>query len=813
MSNDFPQPISKQIWKSKYRLRTPNPDIPNDDSVNDTWDRIAYACASATHRIEKGANLDLVPCDHIDIDERDFRDILEDFTFLPAGRITAGAGSGRNVSLFNCFVMGTVPDDISGIFEMLREAALTMQQGGGIGYNFSTLRPAGSPVKGVDADASGPLTFMDVWSAMCKTIMSAGYRRGAMMATMRCDHPDIEAFVVAKHDPTRLRMFNMSVLCSDKFMTAVKEDLPWELVHISSPPLTTEPRYHSQDANGMSLFVHKTIMARDLWDLIMQSTYDTAEPGVLFIDRINQQNNLWYAEEICSTNPCGEQPLPPYGACLLGSVNLAKMVEDPFTKPWINWNKVIKTVTIAVRMLDSVIDMSNFPLVQQREEALAKRRMGIGITGLADLLFMMNVTYGSTEAVNIAEEIMKEITLAAYTASIELAKSYGPCPATLMHKDRMSLLESGFMANMPEHIKKGIVKYGLRNALLTSIAPTGTISMFAGNVSSGIEPIFAAQYTRKILENDGVTKREELVQDYAVHLLTHTEVETKKPKRMMIASLPTAQTLTPADHLRMLAAVQPYVDSSISKTINCPEDISMEDFKEIYLEAYNLGLKGCTTYRPNEVTGSVLSVESDKPSEAAVVTEETVLIPQGGLVEPMERPKTLTGTTYRLKWDTRSFYVTMNDYMDDDGNAIPFEIFINSSEMASLQWTVALTRMISAIYRRGGDVAFVGEELKRISDPHGGFWVDKKFVPSFVALLGQTIVNHLESMATNNMLNDTMDPEVSMDIIRDIVEAMPELTPPDTAEKLPQCPKCYDFSMVVSGGCATCNNCAHSKCG
>ena len=806
MSTDFPQPISEQIWEGKYRLTTPNPDIIDDQNVSETWDRIASACAYAPHRFETGSTLTRMSEVDQAGDNIAFRSILEDFQFLPAGRITAGAGSGRNVTLFNCYVMGTVPDDISGIFEMLREAALTMQQGGGIGYDFSTLRPAGSPVKGVDADASGPLTFMDVWSAMCKTIMSAGYRRGAMMATMRCDHPDIEAFVTAKQDGTRLRMFNMSVLCSNEFMRAVKADEPWDLVHISSPPGPTE--IVGQNTDGVALFKHKTIRARGLWERIMDSTYNYAEPGVLFIDVINQANNLWYMEEITSSNPCGEQPLPPYGACLLGSINLTKIVEDPFDHPWINWNRLIRTATIATRMLDCVIDISNFPLVQQQEEAMLKRRMGIGITGLADMLFMMGETYGSNKAAALAEEVMSVITVACYDESIKMAKMYGPCPATLLYKDRASLIQSGFMDNMPDHIKDGILKYGLRNSHLTSIAPTGTISMFAGNVSSGIEPIFAAEYSRKILDDDGIGHRVKVVQDYAVHLRAKF-IESGRISEDRYDKLVTAQTLTPADHLKMLTAVQPWVDSSISKTINCPEDISYADFSDIYMHAYDHGLKGCTTYRPNAVTGSVLSLESDKPSKAAVVTKEEPLPLQGGLVEPMERPKILTGTTYKLKWDTRSFYVTMNDYMDDDGNAIPFEIFINSSEMASLQWTVALTRMISAIYRRGGDVAFVGEELKRISDPHGGFWVDKKFVPSFVALLGQTIVNHLESMADNNMLNEEMDPETSGSIIDDIVESMPELK-----GNMPrQCLECFSFSLVVSSGCETCTACGHSKCG
>jgi len=783
MSKDFPQPICEQIWNRKYRLTTPNPDIADDVCVASTWDRIAQACAAA------GPEDMQVP------NAIDFYSILEDFKFLPAGRITAGAGSGRNVTLFNCYVMGQVPDDIGGIFESLREAALTMQQGGGIGYDFSNLRPAGSPVKGVDADASGPLSFMDVWDAMCKTIMSAGYRRGAMMATMRCDHPDIEDFITAKQEKTRLRMFNMSVMCSNAFMEAVKNNARWDLVH-EKPPAVMGDTIFSGDK---PLYVHKIISARGLWRLIMQSTYNYAEPGVLFIDTINQMNNLWYAEEITATNPCGEQPLPPYGACLLGSINLTKMVEDVFTHPWINWNKISKTATIAVRMLDTVIDMSNFPLPQQQEEALYKRRMGIGITGLADMLFMMGKQYGSKDAAETTRQVMETITIACYEESIKMAMRYGPCPATATLEQRKQYIQSGFMENIPPHIRDGIITYGIRNSHLISIAPTGTISMFAGNVSSGIEPIFAAEYIRKILDDDGVTSKTEMVQDYAVHLLANMTEETKFSKQHYMDRLVTAQTLTPADHLVMLQAVQPWVDSSISKTINCPEDITFENFEAIYMNAYDHNLKGCTTYRPNAVTGSVLSVEGPAEPEPTPVTEDETPVLWHPITEPMERPKNLKGTTYKLKWDKTSFYVTINDSVDDHGNVIPFEVFINSAEMANLQWTVALTRMISAVYRRGGDVAFVGEELKRISDPSGGFWVDGKYVPSFVALLGQTIMNHLDGL-------ERKEEEYDIASLFDTLEE-PVLKPFD------KCRECYEYSMVTSGGCETCTSCGYSKCG
>src|SRR6201994_2991579 len=469
--------ISQQIWDMKYRLKGPDGAVV-DKTIDDTWTRIAAALA---------------------VCERDpatwttrFGEALADFKFLPAGRIVAGAGTGRSVTLFNCFVMGTIPDDMAGIFSHLKEAALTMQQGGGIGYDFSTLRPKGAPVKGVGADASGPLSFMDVWDAMCRTIMSAGYRRGAMMATMRCDHPDIEAFIEAKREPGKLRMFNLSVLVTDAFMTAVKEDAPWELSFAGT--------------------TYKVLRARELWDQIMRATYAYAEPGVIFIDRINRRNNLAYCETIAATNPCGEQPLPPYGACLLGSINLVCFIIDPFLPTArIDEEKLRAHVTIAVRMLDNAIDASQFPLEAQRREAQAKRRIGLGITGLADALIMIGLRYGSPAAAAQAERWAELISHTAYRTSCDLAVEKGGFPLF----DREAYLAGETVRALPDDIRDRIASGGIRNALLTSIAPTGTISLFADNVSSGIEPVFALRYTRKVLQPDG-SKREEIVEDYAV---------------------------------------------------------------------------------------------------------------------------------------------------------------------------------------------------------------------------------------------------------------------------------------------------------
>src|SRR5262245_9976918 len=388
--------ISQQIWDMKYRFKGPD-GAPIDKTIEDSWRRVAEAMAEVEAPEVRAKWTDA------------FFEALSGFKYLPAGRILAGSGTKRNVTLFNCFVMGTVPDDMSGIFEHLREAALTMQQGGGIGYDFSTLRPKGAPVKGVGADASGPLSFMDVWDAMCRTIMSAGHRRGAMMATLRCDHPDIENFIEAKQQPGRLRMFNLSVLVTDAFMQAVKEDRPWELKF-----------------KGVT---YKVLQARELWDKIMRSTYASAEPGVIFIDRINKRNNLWYCESINATNPCGEQPLPPYGACLLGSINLTSLVLDPFEpSARLDLARLDTAVAAAVRLMDAALDTSRFPLPQQAEEAKAKRRIGLGVSGLADALIMCGVRYGSSGAVALTETWLKALRRAAYAASIEIAREKGPFP-------------------------------------------------------------------------------------------------------------------------------------------------------------------------------------------------------------------------------------------------------------------------------------------------------------------------------------------------------------------------------------------------
>ncbi len=780
--------ISQQIWDMKYRLKTTD-GVAIDKTIDDTFSRVSSALA----QVETNP----------DIHTEKFYQALREFKFLPAGRIMSGAGTERDITLFNCFVMGDIPDDMSGIFESLREAALTMQQGGGIGYDFSTLRPKGSPVKGVGADASGPLSFMDVWDAMCRTIMSAGSRRGAMMAVMRCDHPDIENFITAKQDPGRLRMFNLSVLISDDFMQAVKDDSNWELVFDGS--------------------VFRSVKARELWERIMQATYAYAEPGVIFIDRINRLNPISYCETIHGTNPCGEQPLPPYGACLLGSVNLTQFINDPFTdNAKLDIKKLAKIVSTSVRMLDNTIDASRFPLKEQKKEAKAKRRIGLGITGLADAFIMCNVRYGSTESVRHTEIWLKTIQRASYLASIELAKEKGAFPLF----DKAAYVSSEAIQNLDEDISTAIRKFGIRNSLLTSIAPTGTISLFANNVSSGLEPVFSFSYTRHILMPDG-NRRDEDVTDYAYQLFRRLKGENTP----LTSAFVDAQELSPKDHLVIQAAAQKFIDSSISKTINCPENIDFDNFKDIYIQAYELGCKSCTTYRPNDITGAVLETKDTKKKfdEAKKQTELPLELPKEAiagtnsipqdlgssgilhyLTRPLDRPEALEGATYKILWpeSEHALYITINDVIQD-GRRRPFEVFINSKNTEHFAWSVALTRMISAVFRRGGDVSFVVEELKAVFDPRGGQWFKGRYIPSLLAAIGSVLEEHMVTIgfikAPGALAEDEIltKPQV-MNLHHEIKE---------NDNRFRQCPKCGQAGLIRQENCDTCTSCAYSKCG
>lgn len=736
----FDVAIAEEIWNAKYRFVPP--DGAADVQFSGTAERVAKAVADAELpeiRAEWTAK---------------FYDAISDFRFIPAGRVLAGAGTGRAVTLFNCFVMGTIPDSLGGIFEHLREAALTMQQGGGVGMDFSTIRPNGSQVIGVGAQASGPLSFMDCWDAMCRTVHSAGQRRGAMMGCLRIDHPDIEDFIDAKRDAARFRNFNLSVLVTDAFMAALGTDEDWPLCFGGE--------------------VYRTVRARELWQRLMRATYDCAEPGVIFVDRVNQANNLAYCEQISASNPCGEQMLPPYGACLLGSINLAALVEHPFESGSRMDEAALADLTrTAVRMLDNVIDISRYPLPQQEQEAKSKRRLGLGITGLADALLFCGVAYGSGEAIELTRSWLSIIKREAYRASALLAAEKGPFPlydpAIL---DRPNLLE------LDADVRALIAQHGLRNGCLTSIAPTGTTSLLAGNVSSGIEPVFAYSYKRKILQGDG-SRREEAVEDYALRVWRGVKGDTPPPPELFVS----AQTLKPTDHLTMQATAQALIDSSISKTVNCPEDIGFDEFMDIYIEGYHLGCKGMTTYRPNAITGSVLSV-ADAPTAQAV--PEPVLAPRSDM---------LHGSTYKLKWpdSAHAVYVTIND-IDTPVGRRPFEVFINSKNMEHYAWTLGVTRMMSAVFRRGGDVSFIAEEMKAVFDPRGGAWIQGKYVPSLLAAIGGVLERHM----------GLAEPALPFPDARQ--EAVPS-SPPVA------CPQCGAAALIKVEGCNRCLDCGYSKCG
>jgi ribonucleoside-diphosphate reductase alpha chain len=596
----FITPIARLIWDSKYRYR--DGVRVHDADITETWRRVAQALASVETR------------DRVHWEAAFYR-LLEGFRFLPGGRILAGAGTGRRVTLFNCFVMGTIEDSMEGIFTALKEGALTMQQGGGVGYDFSTLRPSGSRAWSVGGIASGPVSFMRIWDSVCATLLSTGARRGAMMATLRCDHPDILAFIEAKREPRELRHFNLSVLVTDAFMEAVRQDGDWPLLfplaQLEDGQAAVGAALIERDWPGQPAAVPCRVVAvlraRELWERLLRASYDCAEPGVLFVDRINHWNNLWYREHISATNPCGEIPLPPYGACDLGSFNLTAFVRQPFApQARLDLRALQDAAGVAVRMLDNVTDASHFPLEAQRRQALETRRIGLGITGLGDALIMLGIRYGTAQSFAAAAQVMQTLCHAAYRSSVQLAREKGGFPALEVD----SYLQAPFAQTLPDDIRVGIATAGLRNSHLLAIAPTGTISLLANNVSSGLEPVFQARYQRRIRQLDGALLEHEVV-DYACQQWQSRHGSASLPPAFVDARALSADT-----HLRMQAAIQPYVDNAISKTINISAELDFAAYQSVFEQAYAMGLKGCTTFRPNPVTGSVLSLQPAQPARA-----------------------------------------------------------------------------------------------------------------------------------------------------------------------------------------------------
>ena len=772
--NPVTTPIAKFIWDEKYRYKHINGE-PIDMHWLDTVNRVVRGVLGSSPETSTLRT--------------ETTNLILDGVLMPAGRIFAGAGTDKRVTLINCFVSPVIEDSMPGIMKALSVAAITQQMGGGIGMDFSTLRPAGAIVKGVGSVSTGPLRFMEMWDSMCQTIMSSGSRRGAMMATMRCDHPDIEAFIEAKRTKGKLQNFNLSVLVTDEFMEAVRLDKYWSLCSMIEPaaPSTIGGNTHKG-------WIYKTLPARELWDKILRATYDYAEPGVIFIDRVNAQNNLRYCEDIQCTNPCGEQPLPPNGDCNLGHINLAALVSNAFTpNAGFNYMGLEHAAGLMVRFLDAVIDVSKFPTEAQALEAQTKRRIGLGVTGLANCLAMLGLRYGSEQALDVTARIMSTIRDAAYSASIDLAQEKGPFPAF----DHDAYLQAPFIKSLPAEIQKRIDLHGIRNGVLLSIAPTGTTSLLYNNVSSGIEPVFQFKYTRDIRQVDGSFKTF-TVEDFGWALSEHITKtaptgSVRVPPKSLYGPLVTVDDLTIEDHLQTLAVCQKYVDASISKTINVPESTTYEDFKEVYARAYALGCKSCTTYRPSpkgrEIRGEILK-KSPEPPKVTTVS-----------IAPVARPYVLQGETYKLKWPTieSAFYLTINDLIDESGHRVPYECFINTKSPVHQEWISAATRMISAILRRGGEIGFIVAELEEINSPLGGQWVDGKMTPSIVALIGQTLREHFSNLG---LLKRPQTPAPQ------IQGPLPPKTPSGST-----CPKCLGPTLVHSEGCDKCLSCGYSSCG
>ncbi|MBK6322336.1 adenosylcobalamin-dependent ribonucleoside-diphosphate reductase [Candidatus Aalborgicola defluviihabitans] len=808
------QPISHDVLAEKYLK-------PGETGIDDLFQRVARALASVEQEADRPKY------------EALFLDNLYAGA-IGAGRIMSAAGTTIQATLINCFVQpvgdciqGVDGDGYPGIYEALREAAETMRRGGGVGYDFSRIRPRGAAVKGTASMASGPCSYINVFDQSCSTVESAGARRGAQMGVLRIDHPDVQEFITAKRTPGRWNNFNVSVGVSDAFMQAVANDQSWDLVHPAKPGSTLMEKGAHQRADGM--WVYQTLPATTLWDTIMKSTYDFAEPGILFLDHINKDNNLNYCESISATNPCGEQPLPPYGCCDLGPIILTRFIRHPFGfdgVPAFDFDAFEKSVATQVRALDNVLDVTFWPLPQQRDESSAKRRIGVGFTGMGNTLAMLCLRYDAAEGREMAQRIAISMRDAAYTASVALAQEKGAFPKF----DADGYLAPGtFASRLPEALKQSIREHGIRNSHLLSIAPTGTVSLaFADNASNGIEPAFSWMYKRKKREADG-SSSEYSVEDHAWRLYRELGGDVNKLPEYFVSAL----DMSASNHIAMMEAVQPFVDTAISKTVNVPADYPYDDFKSLYQQAWSARLKGLATYRPNAILGSVLHVDTPK-TEPAKAVAPVVVDPMRTVIE--SRPKgALSAVAEKIDYWTQEGHKTLYllvsflpvataDGKSTVDRAIEFFMPVGQSG-ESQQWITSSMRLLS-LAARGGFLERALSDMRKVAWDRGPVRLgthqkeDGTQVPmwhdSEVAAVAYAIQN---IQAQRNMVQKqggrrrATDSQVDTDGLLPRQESALATAPlPVMAGK--KCAECGAHAVIRKDGCDYCTQCGHvGSCG